>query len=194
MARRQRVEQHPENHSLKRFFIERRIFADALQFDGFRFLLDVLGYLVLPGVELVENVVPGFGRIDDVVFERDVAGVAQVGRGDLEGVEQVSGFFGVEIARDDQAHDLHDGDLDGMGVLEDRQCEGELSLGAINGDGWPMRTRFLREGELYSMISIKILTLGVYSRRRAGDLNPIALGRRFWFIRPVAAPAAYPPP
>src|SRR5206468_3538184 len=48
---------------------------------------------------------------------------------------------------------------------------------------------YSRHGSLF----LKVSTEWSYNgQRRAGDLNPIA-ARRFWFIRPVLAPASYPP-
>src|SRR5438105_4410490 len=49
------------------------------------------------------------------------ASAAQVGGGDLQGIEQQAGGFGVHLAADDHAHDLPEGDLDGVGVLEHGQ-------------------------------------------------------------------------
>ena len=49
--------------------------------------------------------------------------VAQVGCGGLQGVEQEAGGFGLELAGEDEAHDLHEGDLNGVSVLEDGQGE-----------------------------------------------------------------------
>jgi hypothetical protein len=37
----------------------------------------------------------------------------------LQGVEQEAAGFGVDLAGGEQAHDLHERDLDGVGVLED---------------------------------------------------------------------------
>ncbi len=44
--------------------------------------------------------------------------LAEVERGGLEGVEEESGDLGIELAGEDEAHDLHKSDLDGVGVLE----------------------------------------------------------------------------
>src|SRR5438874_10749349 len=46
---------------------------------------------------------------------------AQVGGGDLQGIEQQAGGFGVPLAADDHAHDLSERDLGGVGVLEHGQ-------------------------------------------------------------------------
>src|SRR5437879_3039885 len=80
-----------------------------------------------------EEVGSGAGRVADGVFgdaERiysDIlviwleASAAQVGGGDLQAIEQQAGGFGVHLAADDHAHDLPEGDLDGVGVLEHGQ-------------------------------------------------------------------------
>jgi len=54
---------------------------------------------------------------------------AEVEGGGLEGVEEEPGGFGVELAGEDEAHDLHEGDLDGIGVLEDGHGETEWGGG-----------------------------------------------------------------
>ena len=50
-------------------------------------------------------------------------GAVQVERRGLQGVEQEAGGFGLELAGEDEAHDLHEGDLNGVSVLEDGQGE-----------------------------------------------------------------------
>jgi hypothetical protein len=44
--------------------------------------------------------------------------LAEVERGGLQGVKEESGDFRIELPAKDEAHDLHEGDLDGVGVLE----------------------------------------------------------------------------
>ena len=51
-------------------------------------------------------------------------GAAQVERRGLQGIEEEAGGFVVDLVGDQQAHDLHEGDLDRVGVLEDGQVEG----------------------------------------------------------------------
>lgn len=51
-------------------------------------------------------------------------GVVQVAAGDLQGIEQESGFLVVDLLGQDEANDLHDGGLDGVAVLEDREERG----------------------------------------------------------------------
>ena len=60
---------------------------------------------------------------DGFVEQRFELRVAQVRCGGLQGVEQEAGGFGLELAGEDEAHDLHEGDLNGVGVLEDGQGE-----------------------------------------------------------------------
>jgi hypothetical protein len=72
-----------------------------------------------PGV--VAHAVLGDGAgIDDDALE--MAGLklhlAEVERGGLQGVEEEAGDFRSELPGEDEAHDLHEGDLDGVGVLE----------------------------------------------------------------------------
>ena len=56
---------------------------------------------------------------------------AQVGRCDLQGIEQQAGGFAVHLAADDHAHDLPERDLDGVGVLEHGQVEHRCDV--VNG-------------------------------------------------------------
>jgi hypothetical protein len=63
-----------------------------------------------------------------VVFELDVLGV---GTGDLEGPKEERGFAIVDGAVEKTPDYLHEGDLDGVGVLED----GKLRGGAATGFG-----------------------------------------------------------
>lgn len=44
----------------------------------------------------------------------------------MQGIEEEAGGFGIELAAGEEAHDLHERDLDGVGVLED----GEDEIGA----------------------------------------------------------------
>jgi len=74
----------------------------------------------------IEDYVVGAGR---------EAGHAEVGAGGLQGVEEEAGGFVVELSGDEEAHDLHEGDLDGVGVLEDGECEGgDAATGAVGAE------------------------------------------------------------
>jgi hypothetical protein len=77
-----------------------------------------------PGVVSDAVVGDGAGIDDDpfVVIGLELH-VAEVERGGLEGVEEEAGDFGIELADEDEADDLHKGDLDGVGVLEDGHGE-----------------------------------------------------------------------
>src|SRR5579862_2407705 len=48
----------------------------------------------------------------------------QVAAGCLQSVEDESGSLGVDVAGNEQTRDLHERDLDGVGVLEDGQVDG----------------------------------------------------------------------
>ena len=60
-------------------------------------------------------------------------GAVQVERRGLQGVEQEAGGFVVDLVGDQQAHDLHEGDLDRVGVFEDGQVEGGRGLASLRG-------------------------------------------------------------
>ncbi len=81
-----------------------------------RFFREIFGG---PGVVAEAVFADSAGRDDDAgfaaVFE---VGVAQIEGGGLQAVEQEASGFVVELAAEDEAHDLHERDLDGVGVLE----------------------------------------------------------------------------
>jgi hypothetical protein len=52
------------------------------------------------------------------------ADLFDVGGGDLESVEEQAGLLGVDLVVHDGPHDLHQGELDGVAVLE----EGDVGL------------------------------------------------------------------
>jgi len=69
------------------------------------------------------------------VAERIEFGHAQVGAGGLQGVEQEAGGSVLDLLGDEQAHDLHEGDLDGVGVFEDGEDEGgDAATGAVGAE------------------------------------------------------------
>ena len=52
----------------------------------------------------------------------------EVGAGGLQSVEQKAGVFAVDLAGDDETHDLHERDLDGVGVFEDVEVERDVAF------------------------------------------------------------------
>src|SRR6202023_3225863 len=65
------------------------------------------------------------GVENHIVDMRLEAGAMKVAAGGLQGVEDESGGLGVDVSGDEQARDLHERDLDGVGVLEDGQIDGD---------------------------------------------------------------------
>ena len=64
--------------------------------------------------------------------------LTEVERGGLQGVEEESGDFRIELPGQDEAHDLHEGDLDGVGVLEHGHGEAEGAAGwTFSAMRWP---------------------------------------------------------
>lgn len=62
-------------------------------------------------------------------------GQTQVGAGGLQRVEQEASGFVVDLLGNKQAHDLHESDLNGVGVFEDREDEGgNTAAGAVGGE------------------------------------------------------------
>jgi len=125
---------------------------------------------------VVDSVVGDGAGVDDdgfvnVGFEFHVA---EINGGGLQGVEQEAGHFGFELAGEDEAHDLHEGDLDGVGVLEDGQGEGEVvgQLGVqLNALALPV---FMQEAEAASAKS-RGTALGAvgFDMSAARDMNGI---------------------
>ena len=100
---------------------------EAVAVFFFLFLSFFLFFFEIAGVPLVvaDSSVGDRAGVDDDGFveQRFELRVAQVGCGGLQGVEQKAGGFGLELAGEDEAHDLHEGDLNGVSVLEDGQGE-----------------------------------------------------------------------
>jgi hypothetical protein len=57
----------------------------------------------------------------------------EVGGGDLEAVEEEAGAFGVELVAGDASEDVAEGDLDGGGVIDGGDGEGETIAAACGG-------------------------------------------------------------
>jgi len=89
----------------------------------------------VPGVGAYAGVADGVGIDDDGLGASNLKfHVAEVEGGGLEGVEEEAGNFGIELAGDHELNDLHEGDLDGVGVFEKGQGEVGLIVGLV-GDG-----------------------------------------------------------
>jgi hypothetical protein len=75
------------------------------------------GFAQLLGVD--DDVVLGLGLEVDVL---------EVGGGDLQAVEEQAGGFFIDLTLDQHLHDLHDGELDGVGVFKDGKGEARSRL------------------------------------------------------------------
>jgi hypothetical protein len=102
-------------------------FGDALDLRDFffygRFLVILfvfffLEILAAPGILAQRGLVHG-ARINDYAgFDGGLEiDAAEVRGGGLQSVEKQAGGFGVQLSVEDEAHDLHERDLDGVGVL-----------------------------------------------------------------------------
>ena len=69
-------------------------------------------------------VVDGAGIEDYVAAEGLEFDARQIGAGDLQSVEKKAGGFAFELSGEGEAHDLHERDLDGVGVLKDGELDG----------------------------------------------------------------------
>ncbi len=61
------------------------------------------------------------------------AGGAQIGRCGLQCVEEQGGGFVFDLLGEKQTHDLHEGDLNGVGVFEQREIEREAGAARLVG-------------------------------------------------------------
>jgi hypothetical protein len=57
----------------------------------------------------------------------------QIGRCGLQGIEQQAGGFRIDLSAEDEAHDLHERDLNGVGVFEYGQVEDSASAAGTVG-------------------------------------------------------------
>jgi len=109
-----------------------------LQIFFLEIFLRVFEVFVLPDIFAEQGLVHAAGVDDDVGFvERLEVGAAQIKRRGLESVEHEAGGFGVELAGEREAHDLHEADLDGIRVLEDGEVErgaGAAGAGGVDDD------------------------------------------------------------
>ncbi len=108
-------------------FVARASVAFVIFVVFFCFFLFFFEVAFLP--EVVVEVVVGDGAgIDDNLSAGTGLefSVAEIEGSGLEGVEEEAGHFGFELAGENEAHDLHEGDLDRVGVLEDGQGEGGI--------------------------------------------------------------------
>jgi hypothetical protein len=84
----------------------------------------VFEFIVFPSA-VIEGSDGGIAWVeDDVVMVGSELGAVEVGAGGLEGIEEQAGGFVFDLAGEEQAHDFHESDLDGVSIFEDRQDEG----------------------------------------------------------------------
>jgi hypothetical protein len=99
-----------------------------------RVFLFVFEVFVLPDIFAEQGFVDAARVDDDLGFvERLEVGAAEIKRRGLESVEHEAGSFGVELAGEHKAHDLHETDLDGVRVLEDGEVEGGAGAAGAGG-------------------------------------------------------------
>jgi hypothetical protein len=89
---------------------------------------------ILPDFFAHAGLVNGGGVDDDIVGVRLEPGAAQVGGCSLQSVEKQGGCFVLDLSGEQEAHDLHDGDLDGVGVLEYRQINRRADVHTWGGE------------------------------------------------------------
>ena len=115
------------------FFVFADVFGLGLDLFIVLFVFFFLEIFAAPGVFTERGIAYGAGIDDDAGFDDGLeVDAAEVGGGGLQGVEQEAGGFGVDLPVEDEAHDLHERDLDGICVLEHGQVErGASAAGAV---------------------------------------------------------------
>jgi hypothetical protein len=102
---------------------------------GFLFVGEFLflEVVILPDF-FAEESIGGVARVEDhVMMARIEVGHAKIGAGGLERIKKEAGSFGLDLPGDEQAHDLHERDLDGVGVFENGQDEaGSAAADAVS--------------------------------------------------------------
>jgi hypothetical protein len=90
---------------------------------------------VVPGI-FVEGSFGSGARIENYLVEtRSEIRLVQIAAGGLQSVEQEAGGFVIDLPSEDEAHDLHDRDLDGVGVFEYGKFEDRrAAAGAVGGE------------------------------------------------------------
>lgn len=90
----------------------------------FSFFFLVFGELVLvPGLVAEGGVGDALGIDHDLLGRRLEGGTSEIGGRDLERIEEEAGGFGIDLVGKQQTQGLHERDLDGVSVLEDRHVE-----------------------------------------------------------------------
>ncbi len=102
----------------------------------------ILKFLFVPGIVAEVGIGHAGAVDDDLLRTRGEIGVGQVVGGGLQGVEEEGGGFVLDLSGQEETHDLHESELDGVGVFEEGEGEGrwrsaagavgvELSVGAL---------------------------------------------------------------
>ena len=94
------------------------------------FVLEIHKFLFVPGAVAEQSVGDGAFVDDDFLGAGLEFGAGEVAGGGLQGVEQEGGGAVFDCAGEQQAHDLHERDLDGVGVFEDGEFEGKRGAAA----------------------------------------------------------------
>ena len=113
--------------------------------DGFWFGLDLACGLIVffvffffkifvaPEIFAEHGLVHGAGIDDYASLDRGLEiRASEVRRGGLQGVEQEAGGLAVQLSAESETHDLHERDLDGVGVFEHGEIKSDASAtGAV---------------------------------------------------------------
>jgi hypothetical protein len=150
-------------------------------FNVFRGLEIFFAPLVAADAGLVDG-----AAVDDYVLDvkRLDREAAEVQGGGLQGIEEQAGDFGIDLAGGEQAHDLHERDLDGVGVLEDGEEEAGVAVAgtvAIQFDALFLKA-LVKETEAVAAkrgraaldsVDLEMLTTRDVEKRHSGSYPPV---------------------
>ena len=146
----------------------------------------------VPGVGADAGVVDGVGIDDDGLGAPHLElHVAEVEGGGLEGVEEETRNLGIELAGDHEADDLHEGDLDGVGVFEKGEGECGLIVSLVGGlvGGW-----LGFQGDLLALPFFVKETEALFAQGRGAALGAISFDVSATRDVNVVEHEEYPPP
>jgi len=173
------------------FFLVFFLVVFLIFFLVFVFLFVLREFVCIPGF-VAKAGVGDTARIDDNSLRpRLKVGATEIERSGLESIKKKSGGLVVNLMGEKQAHDLHEGDLDGVGVFEDGQVEGMRRTAGAVGIGL---------GVALAPLIVKVTELTVVESWGTAldsvDLDVLTTSDTGWIekVRTTHETGSYPPP